>query len=64
MKAADQVVSRSSDSPYDKYTLIGAVPCAVLTVYLFATQTKTIDARTAALVPVDHGAVATYAFTW
>jgi hypothetical protein len=52
------------NSPYDKYTLIGAVPFAVLTVYLFATQTKTVDARTAALVPVDHGAVATYAFTW
>lgn len=52
------------NSPYDKYTLIGAVPFAILTVYLFATQTKTVDARTAALVPVDHGAVATYAFTW
>ncbi|MEP6862758.1 MAG: hypothetical protein ABJE66_19185 [Deltaproteobacteria bacterium] len=52
------------NSPYNGYTLIGAVPFAVLTVYLFATQTKTVDARTAALVPVDHGAVATYAFTW
>jgi hypothetical protein len=52
------------NSPYDKYTLIGAVPFAVLTVYLFATQTKTVDARTAYLVPVDHGAVAGYAFTW
>jgi hypothetical protein len=52
------------NSPYDKYTLIASVPFAVLTVYLLATQTKTVDARTAALVPVDHGAVATYAFTW
>jgi len=52
------------NSPFDKYTLIGAVPFAVLTVYLFATQTKTVDARTAYLVPVDHGAVAAYAFTW
>ena len=52
------------NSPYDKYTLIGSVPFAVLTIYLFATQTKTVDSRTAALVPVDHGAVATYAFTW
>src|SRR3569623_931295 len=51
-------------SPYDKYTLIGAIPFAALTVYLFATQTKTVDARSAALVPVDHGAVATSAFTW
>ena len=52
------------NSPYDKYTLIGAIPFAALTVYLFATQTKTVDARSAALIPVDHGAVATYAFTW
>ena len=50
--------------PYDKDTLIAALPFAALTVYLFATQTKTVDARTAALVPVAHGAVATYAFTW
>ncbi|MEO6775407.1 MAG: hypothetical protein ABI467_20765 [Kofleriaceae bacterium] len=53
-----------ANSPYDLYTLIGAVPFAALTVYLFATQTKTVEARTAYLVPVAHGAVAGYAFTW
>jgi hypothetical protein len=52
------------NSPYDKYALIGAVPFAALTIYLFATQTKTVDVRTAALIPIAHGAVATYAFTW
>jgi len=50
--------------PYDRDTLLAALPFAALTVYLFATQTKTVDAHTAALVPVSHGAVATYAFTW
>ena len=51
-------------SPWDRDTALAAIPFAAVAIYLFATQTKTVDAHTAALVPVDHGAVATYAFTW
>lgn len=56
-----------NNRPYDKILLGAAVPAAILTVYLIATQTKTVEYRAAAsayLVPTQNGAVAGYAFTW
>ncbi|MEO8551923.1 MAG: hypothetical protein ABI678_18230 [Kofleriaceae bacterium] len=52
------------NSPVDKVALIAAIPFAAATIYLFATQTKSVEYRTAFLAPTKNGAIAGYAFTW
>ncbi len=57
-------VTLYDNSPADRVTLIAGIPFAALSIYLFATQTTTVPARTAYLVPTRNGAVAGYAFAW
>jgi hypothetical protein len=53
-----------NNRPWDKTLLIASIPFAAATVYLFATQTKTVEYKTAFLAPTHDGAIAGYAFTW
>ncbi len=57
-------VTLYDNSPADRATLIAGIPFAALSIYLFATQTKTVSARTAYVLPTANGAVAGYAFRW
>lgn len=53
-----------NNRPWDKVFLASSIPFAVASIWLFATQTKTVEVRTAFVAPTHDGAIAGYAFTW
>jgi hypothetical protein len=53
-----------ANSPYDRDFLFAAIPFAIASVYLFATQTKQVPLTSAYVVPTEHGALAGFATSW
>jgi len=53
-----------ANAPYDHDFLFAAIPFAIASVYLFATQTKQVPLTSAYVVPTEHGALAGFATSW